>query len=392
MNSDSIDDLIIGAPQADPNGKESAGKSYVIFGVNTNAALTIISSATATIPENRLAVIDVNATDDTSAEGAGLSYSISGGDDAALFAIDAVTGELSFLSAPDFENPGDVGVNNTYNLQVTVTDAGGLTDSQDLTVTVTDVESECTCDSKHVLGGHDNDYGQDSDDSLRGGSGNDTLFGGAGNDNLYGKDGNDTLFGGADNDTLHGDGDDDLLDGCEGDDILRGGTGDDDLFGGAGNDILNGEKGHDNLFGGAGNDSLRGKNGDDLLNGGAGEDSLLGGHGNDTLLGGADDDTLYGDRGDDLLNGGLGNDYVNGGKGADIYVLEVGAGFDTFAGFKFGEGDRIGLSGGLSFGQLEITSVGGYAQISVADGALAVVRGVSAQALITAADIAFMVV
>ena len=32
INGDGIDDLIIGAPDADPNGQEGAGESYVVFG------------------------------------------------------------------------------------------------------------------------------------------------------------------------------------------------------------------------------------------------------------------------------------------------------------------------------------------------------------------------
>ncbi len=35
------------------------------------------------------------------------TYSISGGADAALFNIDAATGEVTFTAAPDFETPGD---------------------------------------------------------------------------------------------------------------------------------------------------------------------------------------------------------------------------------------------------------------------------------------------
>ncbi|MEM8641309.1 MAG: DUF4347 domain-containing protein [Cyanobacteria bacterium P01_G01_bin.54] len=478
VNGDGIDDLIIGASVASPNGKILAGESYVIFGVRdtANAAPTFTSPATAIVPENQLAVIDIDATDDTNSEGSGLTYSITGGEDAALFEIDAVTGELSFITAPDFENPGDVGANNTYTLQITVTDAEGLTDSQDLVVTVTDVIENTaptiiTTNTANVAEGQTSvldinttdDFSSegagltysitDGDDAalfeidavtgelsfitapdfenpgdvdadniytlqvtvtdaggltavqdlaitvtnaepltLRGTPQADLLIGGAENDVLIGKGDNDTLLAGNGNDQLFGDSGDDLLDGGDGNDTLRGGNGNDQLLGGAGNDTLNGENGNDDLFGGEGNDSLRGKNGDDLLDAGAGEDSLLGGNGNDTLLGGADDDSLYGDRGDDLLDGGLGNDYVHGGSGADIYVLAVGAGFDTFAGFKLSRGDRIGLAGGLSFGQLEIHSVGGYAQISVGAEALAVVRGVSAAALIAAADTAFTVV
>ncbi|MBD2108181.1 integrin alpha [Nodosilinea sp. FACHB-13] len=32
INNDGVDDLIIGASGADPNGKSDAGKSYVVFG------------------------------------------------------------------------------------------------------------------------------------------------------------------------------------------------------------------------------------------------------------------------------------------------------------------------------------------------------------------------
>jgi serralysin len=67
-----------------------------------------------------------------------LTYSISGGVDAALFSINATTGALTFLVAPDFEIPLDAGANNTYEVIVQVSD-GALTDTQTITVTVTDV-------------------------------------------------------------------------------------------------------------------------------------------------------------------------------------------------------------------------------------------------------------
>ncbi|MGK7910154.1 MAG: Ig-like domain-containing protein, partial [Synechococcus sp.] len=87
-------------------------------------------------------VTNVQTLDDLDAEGAGLTYSITGGDDQAFFTIDATTGELSFIAPPDFENPLDGGTNptdNNYEVQVTVTDSGLLTDTQDITVTVNDV-------------------------------------------------------------------------------------------------------------------------------------------------------------------------------------------------------------------------------------------------------------
>ncbi len=109
----------------------------------TNVAPTITSSATASVPENQTNAIDVNSTDDTDSEGSGLTYSLTGGADAGLFSIDAATGVVTFNAAPDFEAPGDADGNNDFEFQVTVTDSGGLTDVQDITVSVTD-EAENT--------------------------------------------------------------------------------------------------------------------------------------------------------------------------------------------------------------------------------------------------------
>ncbi|WP_250565073.1 cadherin repeat domain-containing protein, partial [Adonisia turfae] len=100
---------------------------------------TITSSATASVEEEQTSAIDVNATDDSDSEGSGLTYSLTGGADQALFSIDADTGVVTFNAAPDFENPGDAGGNNVYDIQVAATDSGGLTDVQDIAITVTDV-------------------------------------------------------------------------------------------------------------------------------------------------------------------------------------------------------------------------------------------------------------
>ena len=93
------------------------------------------TSANLNVPENTTAVTTVTATD---ADSDTLIYSISGGADAAFFSINASTGVLTFISAPNFEIPLDVGANNTYEVIVQVSD-GTLTDTQTITVTVTDV-------------------------------------------------------------------------------------------------------------------------------------------------------------------------------------------------------------------------------------------------------------
>jgi endoglucanase len=69
-------------------------------------------TAAVSIPENTSAVTTVTATDPDA--GQTLSYSISGGADAAKFIIGPSTGALSFVTAPNFELPTDVGGDNVY--------------------------------------------------------------------------------------------------------------------------------------------------------------------------------------------------------------------------------------------------------------------------------------
>ena len=107
---------------------------------DANDPPTITSMASVSVDENTTAVIDIMATDpEGDTEGAGLTYAITGGADMALFSVAVNTGVLTFMSAPDFEAPGDVGSDNVYNVQITVTDSGTLTDVQDLAITVVDV-------------------------------------------------------------------------------------------------------------------------------------------------------------------------------------------------------------------------------------------------------------
>ena len=69
-----------------------------------------------------------------------LSYAISGGADAARFTIDAATGVLRFVDAPDFERPADEGADNVYDVQVTVSDQNEQSDTQALAIQVQDVD------------------------------------------------------------------------------------------------------------------------------------------------------------------------------------------------------------------------------------------------------------
>jgi VCBS repeat-containing protein len=94
------------------------------------------ATANINVAENGAGVTTVSATDiDVPAQT--LTYSIVGGADAARFQINASTGVLSFVTAPDYENPTDAGANNIYDVTVQVSDGVGGTDAQTLSVSVT---------------------------------------------------------------------------------------------------------------------------------------------------------------------------------------------------------------------------------------------------------------
>jgi hypothetical protein len=103
-------------------------------------APTITSEASLEIPENTNDLIHAVTATDTNTS-AVLSYSISG-TDASKFDIDSETGELTFISPPDFENPADDGTDNIYAIIVTVADDAENESTQELTVTVTDLDDE----------------------------------------------------------------------------------------------------------------------------------------------------------------------------------------------------------------------------------------------------------
>lgn len=140
-------------------------------------------------------------------DGPTATYSVSGAD-AAMFAIDAAYGALSFRLSPDFEAPRDVGADNVYNIAVTVSD-GSLTDTQNLSVvvhsatgnTIGGTKKGDTVDASHSIGGKG---ATDEEDTIDGKKGNDKLSSLAANDTLIGGKGRDTLIGGSGFDRLDG--------------------------------------------------------------------------------------------------------------------------------------------------------------------------------------------
>ena len=339
----------------DSDGNSIKAQVFVLGNIPVITSTGGGETGTVSLAENDMAVTTIMATDADAATA--LTYSISGGADASLLQIDATTGALSFKSAPNFEAPTDAGANNVYNVIVQVSD-GSLTDTQALTITVTNVN-----DAPAITSNGGGDAGSlsiaenttkvatitatdvDANPTLRFaivGGADAAMFqinsvtgelsfeaqpnfeapGDAGGNNIY--DVTVTVSDGS------------LLDAQAlavtvtdvGNQIITGTPQADNLIGDEGDDRLYGGVGMDELHGQTGNDRLYGEQEDDRLYGETGNDDLYGGYDDDALYGDAGNDKLYGEAGNDRLEGGTGNDILDGGIGADTMI--GGAGSDTY--------------------------------------------------------------
>jgi uncharacterized delta-60 repeat protein len=113
--------------------------AVTILPVNDNSPV-ITSPNTFSIPENTdtiaaLAAVDIDRPVQP------LIYSISGGADAARFSIINATGELKFVTAPDFEAPADFNLDNIYEVAIQVSD-GTYNSTQNISIQVANVENQ----------------------------------------------------------------------------------------------------------------------------------------------------------------------------------------------------------------------------------------------------------
>ena len=99
-------------------------ETFIVNVNNLNELPVITSSNSFTLEENISSIATVIAEDGDQPVQK-LSFSLSGGADSALFLLDSDTGELSFKTAPDFENPGDSSAENIYIVEITVDDGNG---------------------------------------------------------------------------------------------------------------------------------------------------------------------------------------------------------------------------------------------------------------------------
>ena len=132
-NIDNVYELTITATDLANNSTDLALSINVVD--DTGSAPTFAqASASIAVDENTASTVYTAQATDVD-PGDILTYSIAG-TDSSLFTIDPSSGDLSFNTAPDYENPADSGGNNTYELSIAATDAIGKQASQSLTITV----------------------------------------------------------------------------------------------------------------------------------------------------------------------------------------------------------------------------------------------------------------
>ena len=121
------------------SGTAASTQNIYIRVTDVAEAPTISTSAISNIAENSSLVATIVALDDD--RNSVLAYSFvdsAGSKDEALLSIDSATGLVSFISTPNFENPVDLNLDNTFDFTIMVSD-GSLSSQADYTFAITDV-------------------------------------------------------------------------------------------------------------------------------------------------------------------------------------------------------------------------------------------------------------
>ncbi len=104
-------------------------------GQSQNFFSPVFSTSSELYAAENTAVVATVAASDTDLPGQTLTYAIAGGADAAKFSI-TTGGVLTFNAPPSFATPTDVGLDNVYNVDITVDDGRGLSATQSFAVSV----------------------------------------------------------------------------------------------------------------------------------------------------------------------------------------------------------------------------------------------------------------
>ena len=132
-DSNNIYNVKIKATDSSNNSNEHTINVSVINVDDTSPIITGPSSKS--INENTTVVHTFTANED-------VTWEISGGTDQSMFQINKVNsnGVLSFITAPDYENPSDADSNNIYNVKIKATDSSNNSNEHTINVSVINVD------------------------------------------------------------------------------------------------------------------------------------------------------------------------------------------------------------------------------------------------------------
>ena len=348
INGDGLDDLIIGASGADPNGNSSAGSSYVVFG--SSEQFPAILELSELDGSNGFVLNGVNADDRLAAVSSAGDINGDGLDDLIIGASDADPNGMPYAgSSYVLFGSTDFGRESSDNTPPIAVDENATT-NRETSVTI-DVLANDTDDDGDTI--QLDDFSQPTNGAVS-------------------RDENGTP--------------EDL-----GDDLLiytprADFTGTDsftysisDSNGGIATATVTVEvtPTQNRIVGTPSDDILLGTSRDDVILSLGGADILAGGRGDDTLNGG-------GDR--DILIGGIGNDVFvlpTDTAAANIFSADLILGFQVNFFDPANPIDRIGLSDGLTLDDLSLNRVGRSTVISIAesDRVLGIVVGVRPERL-----------
>jgi hypothetical protein len=346
---DNVYDVVVSAT----DGSFTATRAVAVSVVNVNEAVTITSNgggagAALAVSENGTAVTSVSAVD---ADGGAVTYAIAGGADAARFTIDAATGLLAFVSAPNFEAPADTGGNNVYDVVVSASD-GIFTDTQALAVSVGNLNEALAITSNGggataEVAVAENGFAVTvvSASDLDGTAATYSIVGGADAARFTINAQTGVLqFVAAPDYELPADSNLDNVYAV----VVRASDGqysDDQALNVSVGNVRDGN----NVTGTSGGDSISATSTNVALRTSNEEDTVFGRDGHDNIQGMAGDDDLYGESGNDVLVGGAGADRLSGGLGKDTFTYNLvsdstAASRDQILDFSRSQGDKISLS------------------------------------------------
>ncbi len=365
INGDGLDDIIVSAIGADPNGISGAGGAYVVFG--NSAGFSSILNVTSLNGSNGFAIngaanndeagISIAGVGDVNGDGledllVGAFFADPGGrsDAGASYLIYGKTGafasaiELASLANPDGVVLNGIDTNSRSGASVSGADVnddgfsdiiiGAFAANSEIGETYVVYGSTglgvgpATSGADVIVANNSANQidGLGGADFIRGEGGADSLFGGTGADTLDGGTGMDTLDGGTAFDTVDysGRGGPVSVNVINGVGITGGALNSAGFYvGGSVEDTLInleniiGTGFSDRLIAGSTSARIEGRAGNDYLYSFSGNDTLYGGVGNDYLSSAKSSDRLFGEAGNDTLNGGTGFDTLDGGTGFD---------------------------------------------------------------------------